>query len=217
MLRQAGLEVRFDPACVLASRVDFNWRGMFAFVRRQYCILRHYAFRWWLLALAAATVANAAWLASLGWLASAVWMQSSAAWLPAAVVGLLYGLGVYRGAAIQGLASIYSPASWHELRGPRRWHVWTGPVVGLIQWLAILASGFGNVVRWRAIDYRLSGGQVIAMRVLAGENRPDEAVTRTGAGAPTRTGCSQPTFQDVAEPVPVFVGPPQPPAVSPSS
>ena len=61
-LRRSGLEVRFDPACVLTSPVDFDWAGMFDFVRRQYHITRHYAFRWWLLALAAATAGNLAWI-----------------------------------------------------------------------------------------------------------------------------------------------------------
>ena len=77
-LRRAGLEVRFDPACVLTSPVDFDWPGMFDFVRRQYRITRHYAFRWWLLALAAATVGNLAWLASLGLLACTTFGQRSA-------------------------------------------------------------------------------------------------------------------------------------------
>ena len=71
-LHAAGLEVRFDPACVLTSPVDFDWAGMFDFVRRQYRITRHYAFRWWLLALAAATVGNLAWLATLGLLVTSL-------------------------------------------------------------------------------------------------------------------------------------------------
>ena len=44
-LRGSGLEVRFDPACVLTSPVDFDWSGMFDFVRRQYCITRRLCLR----------------------------------------------------------------------------------------------------------------------------------------------------------------------------
>ena len=86
-LHAAGLEVRFDPACVLTSPVDFDAAGMFDFVRRQYRITRHYAFRWWMLALAAATVGNLAWLVSLGLLAGTLLAARSSAWLPATVLG----------------------------------------------------------------------------------------------------------------------------------
>jgi len=154
-LRRSGLEVRFDPACVLTSPVDFDWAGMFDFVRRQYRITRHYAFRWWLLALAAATAGNLAWLISLAMVGYAMFAQPSTAWLPVAVLGTLYGLGVYRGWAMQSLASVYSPENAPELRGVRRWHIWAGPAVAFVQWLGLIASAFGNRVRWRAIEYRL--------------------------------------------------------------
>ena len=55
----------------VTSPVDFDWSGMFDFVRRQYHITRHYAFRWWLLALIAATVGNLAWMVSWGCLCGA--------------------------------------------------------------------------------------------------------------------------------------------------
>ena len=166
-LRGSGLEVRFDPACVLTSPVDFDWPGMFDFVRRQYHITRRYAFRWWLLALAAATAGNLAWLVSLAWLACAVFSRPSTAWLPASVLGILYGLGLYRGWAMQSLAAVYSPENLAELRGVRRWQIWASPAVAFIQWLGLIASAFGNRVRWRAIDYRLgTNGRVISRRIL---------------------------------------------------
>ncbi len=165
-LHRSGLEVRFDPACVLTSPVDFDWSGMFDFVRRQYRITRCYSFRWWLLALAAATVGNLAWMTSAGLLAYAMLAERSIAWLPAAVLGVLYGMGVYRGWAVQSLAAVYSPQNLPELRGVRRWHIWASPAVGLVQWIGLIASAFGNRVRWREIDYRLGGdGKVLSMRV----------------------------------------------------
>ena len=164
LLRRAALQVRFDPACVLTSSVDFDWPGMFDFLRRQYSITRHYAFRWWLLALAAATIGNLAWIASLVLLGCAIFGQCSRAWLPASVLALLYGLGVYRGWAIHSLADVYSPENLSELSGVRRWHVWAGPLVAFVQWLGLIASAFGNRVRWRAIDYRLGPrGQVLSL------------------------------------------------------
>jgi hypothetical protein len=168
-LRRAGLEVRFDPACVLTSPVDFDWPGMFDFVRRQYRITRHYAFRWWLLALAAATVANLAWLASLGLLAWTTCGQRSGGWLPATVLAALYGLGLYRGWAMQSLAAVYSPENLPELRGVRRWHIGAGPAVAFVQWLGLIASAFGHRVTWRAIDYRLGAdGRVLSKSLELG-------------------------------------------------
>jgi ceramide glucosyltransferase len=171
-LRQARLKVRFDPACVLTSGVDFGWADMFDFVARQYRITRSYAFRWWLLALAAATVANLAWMVSLGLLACTMFAARGAAWLPATLLGALYGLGFYRGWAIQSLAAVHSPENLHELGGVRVVSTWANPLVAFVQWLGLIASAGGNYVTWRAIEYRLgSRGRVISMRVLA---RPDD-------------------------------------------
>ena len=162
-LQRSGLQVRFDPACVLTLPADFDWAGMFDFVRRQYRITRHYTFRWWVLALAAATVGNLAWLVSLGLLAGALCGAGSSAWLPATVLVALYGLGLYRGWAMQSLAAVYSPENLPELRGVRRWHIWASPAVAFVQWLGLIASAFGNRVKWRAIDYRLGAdGRVLS-------------------------------------------------------
>jgi len=166
-LRRSGLEVRFDPACVLTSPVDVDAAGMFDFVRRQYRITRHYAFHWWLLALVAATVGNLAWLASMGLLAYAVFARPSIAWLPATALGALYSLVVYRGWAMQSLTAVYSPEHLSALRGVRWWHIWAGPVVAFVQWIALIASAFGNHVKWRSIDYALGmDGRVLSKRIV---------------------------------------------------
>jgi ceramide glucosyltransferase len=187
-LRRAGLKVRFDPACVLTSPVDFGWHGMLDFLTRQFRITRCYAFGWWFLALAAATIANLAWFASLGLLAWTALAARSIFWLPAAALGTLYGLSIYRGWAMQGLASVYSPNHLDELRGVRRWQMWASPVVAFVQWLGLLASIRGNTVRWRAIDYRLgAGGQVISMRVMANtESEAAEYSVRRVGPVPAR-------------------------------
>ncbi len=176
-LGRAGLEVRFEPACVLSSPIDVNWPQMFEFVRRQYRVTRFYAFRWWLLALAAATVANTAWIVSLVLLAVMISVNLQFAWLPAGVLAALYGLAVYRGWAMQDLVGVYSPEHRHELRGVRRWHIAGNFAVNFAQWLALLASAFGHGIRWRSIDYRLdSTGRVIFKRVVAAQ---DDANVKT--------------------------------------
>jgi cellulose synthase/poly-beta-1,6-N-acetylglucosamine synthase-like glycosyltransferase len=191
-LRRARLKVRFDPACVLTSSVDFDWAGMFDFVTRQYRITRSYTFRWWLFALSAATIANLAWLVSMGLLAGALFAKTPLAWLPAGVLAALYGLGLYRGWAIQSLGFLHSPHNLPELRGVRRWHIWGNPIVAFVQWLGLIASAGGNYVTWRAIEYRLgSHGRVISKRVLAiprppiSDLRPPETLKPLSRNAPT--------------------------------
>ena len=73
----------------------------------------------------------------------------------------------YRGWAMQGLAAVYSPEHRGELRGVRRWHIAGNPAVGFVQWLGLIASAFGNRIRWRSIDYHLdSTGRVIFKRIV---------------------------------------------------
>ena len=64
---------------------------------------------------------------------------------------------------MQSLAAVYSPENLPELRGVRRWHIWASPAVAFVQWLGLIASAFGNRVKWRAIDYRLGAdGRVLS-------------------------------------------------------
>jgi hypothetical protein len=66
---------------------------------------------------------------------------------------------------MQSLTAVYSPEHLAELSGVRRWHMWASPAVAFVQWLGLVASAFGNHVKWRSIDYRLGAdGRVISRR-----------------------------------------------------
>ena len=173
VLGRAGLEVRFDPACVLDLTGRFHMAGD---VRvRAAAILHHAAL---CLSLVAAGVGRGdvrqpgvdRLAGSAGGdddhaIATA---SGCPAWLPAGILAVLYGLGLYRGWAMQGLAAVYSPQHRQELRGVRRWHIAGNPVVSFVQWLGLIASAFGSRVRWRSIDYWLdSTGRVIFKRIVA--------------------------------------------------
>ena len=168
-LRRAGLEVRFDPACVLTSAGRFR---LVRHVRFRAAAVPHYAALCLPLVVAGLGRGNGR-QPGVDCLARAaglrdVWQNRSIAWLPATVLGVLYGLGLYRGWAMQSLAAVYSPENLPELRGVRRWHVWASPAVAFVQWLGLIASAFGNRVKWRAIDYRLGAdGRVLSKRILA--------------------------------------------------
>jgi cellulose synthase/poly-beta-1,6-N-acetylglucosamine synthase-like glycosyltransferase len=188
--RRAGLPVRFEPTCVVASPMDYRPRDMFSFARRQYMLGRFYVFDWWVFGLVAATLLNLVWLGNLtavgcGWL----WGLPSP-WIPAGVLALLYALSVYRGMVRQDLIQTYFPERQQALRAARRIDVWASPLVGLVNWLAMAGSAIGRSVAWRGICYHVSpAGRVqfvrheeepggLADETPCGLHEPDELVER---------------------------------------
>ena len=75
VLREARCQVSFQPACVVASPLDFSAVEAIRFIRRQYLIGRQYADFWWLAAVVSARSAPPS-----GWARSS---RSAAGW-PAA-------------------------------------------------------------------------------------------------------------------------------------
>ena len=161
VLRRAGLPVRFEPACVVASPLDRTPGEAFSFLRRQYLIGRYYAPAWWWMALANTSLRNLAWLAS-GVLAGCG--VPGEGWIPGGILLALYALDVFRGWIIQDAARIYF-GTRHPALGPwRRLCPWIGPAAALVHWLGILASAVGRTVAWRGIRYQLRrGGNVAAV------------------------------------------------------
>jgi hypothetical protein len=164
VIREAGYRVEFEPAAVVQSPLDYSFRDMFSFLRRQYIIGRVYAPGLWAFGLAMTTYAN---LLLFGSLAAAVWglaVRSTAGpfwWAPAAAFALLYSAHVFRAAVRQDAAIAYFPELEDALRLARRWDVWAAPLFGLVNWLGLVAASVGRHITWRGITYRLyRGGQV---------------------------------------------------------
>jgi hypothetical protein len=164
LLREARLPVRFEPAGVVASPVDHTWRGMISFVRRQYLVGRYYVPHWWLFALLGATFSNLLWLAQL---AAVIWGLLGGplpAWIPAIGLTTLLAVYAYRGHLRQDLVRTYFPDRVEQLRTARRFDVWWNPLGGLVNWLGVFSSMFGQHITWRGICYRvLSGGKIRTM------------------------------------------------------
>ncbi len=167
LLRKARLPVRFEPAGVVASPVDYRWSSMLSFVRRQYMVGRYYVPHWWVFALVGATLTNAMWLVQA---ATAVWGFRGGPIppaMPAAVFAVLLGMYAYRGYVRQDLVFTYFPERAEQLRAARRFDVWCNPIGGLVNWLGVATSVFGRHIRWRGISYRvLAGGKVRTLRRL---------------------------------------------------
>jgi len=163
-LQRARLPVRFEPACVVGSPLDYSPREMFSFIRRQYLVARFYTPRWWVFALAVATFSNLVWIGNLAALAAGLVCGTPPVWLVLCASLGLYLLAAMRRASRQDLVRTYFPERLGKLRAARRFDIWAGPIVGLVNWLGIIASLFGRHICWRGIRYEIAaGGKVRAI------------------------------------------------------
>ncbi|HEX5444653.1 MAG TPA: glycosyltransferase [Pirellulales bacterium] len=181
VLRGAGLRVDFEPACMVASPIDGGWRQTFSFVRRQYVIARFYAPRWWLLALAAATLGVVTFWGGLGITAVAASQGSHGAWLPASVCTLFYACTVLRGCQRRALMRIYLPERQPRLEAAAWVELWMGPLVGLAHWLSIVSSLAGSELQWRGVRYRIDRGGHIEIVARAAHAMPPPPIERSAA------------------------------------
>ena len=85
--------------------------------------------------------------------------------IPAGIFAVLYLASVYRGAVRHDLTRVYFPGLNDRLRKARRFDVWAGPLVGLVNWFALASSVVGHRITWRGITYRIRrGGQIRLVR-----------------------------------------------------
>lgn len=161
VLQEAGLRIDFEPACMLASPLDNDWRQTLSFIRRQYVIARFYMPKWWMLALVAATLPAVTLWGGLLLLASGGAAGHAWSWLPAVICPAFYASTVLRGWLRCRLARLYLPEHLASLRGAFQFDTWVGPLAGLVNWLVLLGSPFGDTLSWRGIGYRIKrGGQI---------------------------------------------------------
>jgi hypothetical protein len=167
VLRRHRLHVDFEPACMVASPLDGGLPQAFSFLRRQYVIGRSYIWTWWAIALVIVTLSN---LVFWGNLAAAGWCLATGTawgWLPASACAALYGLNVFRAWIRQDLIRLCPANSPPALRAARRFDIWAGPLVGLVNCIGLISSVLGRQINWRGIIYRLCpGGRTEIVRRL---------------------------------------------------
>jgi ceramide glucosyltransferase len=174
LMRESRLEVRFEPACVVASPLEMSLPQAMSFIRRQYLVARLYTFDWWLFSLLAATFTNLIWLGNLGVLAWSLLSGSPSPWIPISVSTVLYLVTVYRGAVRQDLVRVYFP-HWqdasHRIRG---FDIWANPLVEFAHWASVVSSAVGRCVHWRGICYHvIPGGQV--QQIIRADHRDESS------------------------------------------
>ncbi len=178
VLREARCQVSFQPACVVASPLDFSAVEAIRFIRRQYLIGRQYADFWWLAAVVSGAVRTAVWLGTLFAIGCGLARGAPSPWIPAALGAVLYALGAYRAWLVQDLAAVYFPDRLDRLQAFRRFAVWAAPLAALAEWLLLVSTVLGRQIVWRGIRYRfLPRGRV----VLAGRDFCETASGRSPA------------------------------------
>jgi hypothetical protein len=196
-VRAAGFRVVFEPRCMIPSPIDFDWRRMFAFLRRQYLIGRLYTTCWWQLALGATTLTVVGFwgcfaAAAFGWMTRAPW-----AWAPTAACAAWYALNLARAVIRRQLAVLYLPQA--KLRAMNLFDALATPLSALVNWAAIVSSIGVRRMVWRGIEYRIeSDGRSRVVRPVAG---------RIGDAA----GCATPLVVDergVVQLLPMEIGSP---------
>ena len=161
LLGKAKMQVRFEPACVVASPIDHSLAEAISFLRRQYQLSFFYTRDWWVFAVVSAMFTNLAWLGNLGLAGWGCWQGASWAWIPVAMIGVLYALAACRGKLRQDVADLCFPHLRRTLRKAKLFDIWCQPAISLIHAVAILSAGFGRCIEWRGIGYRLSAdGQI---------------------------------------------------------
>jgi ceramide glucosyltransferase len=155
VLREAGLRVEFEPAAMVASPLDMSVCQMVNFVRRQYLIGRFYVPGWWAFALASVTFANLVLLGSLGLLGWCLATGSTWLSIPAGIFSVLYLADIFRGLVRQDAALAYFPHLKESLGSARRFDIFGGPLVGLVNWFLLLGSTVGRQITWRDVTYRM--------------------------------------------------------------
>jgi cellulose synthase/poly-beta-1,6-N-acetylglucosamine synthase-like glycosyltransferase len=173
LMRQSRLEVRFEPACVVASPLDVSLGEALAFIRRQYLVARLYTFDWWLFSLLGATFSNAIWLGNLGVLICGLLTGSPSPWIPIAVSAVLYLVTVYRGSVRQDLVKTYFPHWERASRRIRSFDIWANPLVELAHWVGVASAAIGRYVNWRGIRYYvIPGGQL--QKIIRDDDAADQ-------------------------------------------
>jgi cellulose synthase/poly-beta-1,6-N-acetylglucosamine synthase-like glycosyltransferase len=154
-VRQANLQVYFEPGCLTASPIHVTLGGLLSFARRQYLAIRVYTpDLWWGGFLVGLGSQGIFWLGVIVALCSAAAGHPWTVWV-VLLVGLLYLLHTVR--AWMRHTGVFSRlARWSRpLRRVARLDILAHPLLGLVGLSFYAISAFGRVVTWRRFRYRL--------------------------------------------------------------
>lgn len=157
-IRSLKLRILFVPSCLIASPVDFSWKSLMEFGRRQYLITRVYAPLLWCQGLLFVGLYNAAMLSALvvATMFTPGWAWS---WIVFAFVAALEAWRTsVRGRAVK---TVLGPEVHDRLGDVREIERFQGMLIMAVHFAMILASIWGRTIRWAGITYELRSPQKI--------------------------------------------------------
>jgi hypothetical protein len=154
LAREAKLRVAYEPHCLVRSKADINWAGLFEFLKRQYTIVRICAPLWWQFAFWMGLFVNGVCLGML-FLACAS-LFAGGPWLLLVAPGAGYYLaGVLRMRWATTAVRPFVAVSDAQYDRVARLNIWGWPLVAMVGWLGVVSGALGRTVMWRGIRYRL--------------------------------------------------------------
>ena len=164
MVRDIGMEIYYEPMCLVDTPVRFSLGSLVNFAHRQYFLTRVYAPKVYAGAVMVTSLyvlgAASAWAALIYLLA--VDATSYAMVLPAlAMVFVLvcnHVRAYYRRLTIR---EAFGDAMLTKLRGACLLDQWATTFCMVAHWLLILRAGLGRTMVWRGVPYRLLGPQKV--------------------------------------------------------
>jgi cellulose synthase/poly-beta-1,6-N-acetylglucosamine synthase-like glycosyltransferase len=154
-VKKAGLKVAFVPACLVASREQMTWRGLFEFGRRQFLITRVSAPKTWWFGLCSSLYSV---LGLWGGAALALYAASiqSQHVLFFAAVPVVFFLGQLARAILrQRMARKLLNNEHYAMQAACAADCLAFWLWSLVLLLLIVSSAFGRTICWRGIRYKL--------------------------------------------------------------
>jgi hypothetical protein len=153
--RSAGLAIRFVPGCLVMSRADTDWAGLWEFVARQFTIVRVYAAKAWAVGLVFTALAAAGFFG--GPAAALLSEDPTVGWGPWLMggAGLLWGLNIAAGAVRLDLAGRRFPGAAGAVLRTAPALLLAAPALTLLNLAALVRAGLSRRITWRGISYVL--------------------------------------------------------------
>ena len=167
-LTSRRLKILFEPACMVISPLDQNPADALSFMRRQYFLTRWYGAR------GVATVVcgrhrDPVHLALQCGEPAAGTVERHAAAASRGGHGGALRIGGRAELAPSGFGENVFPAPNFPPRAARRFDIWMGPLVGLLNWGGLISSLLGRRTTWRGISYEMGPGGNVRRVDLAHE------------------------------------------------
>src|SRR5918911_244579 len=153
-LQEAGLPVRFVPACLTASLEDCTPRGLFEFTTRQLKVTRVYAPHLWRFVLASNLLFVAVFFGGLALGLARAALGLPFAW-PLALVSVVFLLGVWKSLFRLRAAALALEDYHAELRAGLWAHMLLWPLTAALFLYNALAAARSRRIVWRGIVYEL--------------------------------------------------------------